>query len=539
MIFWLLAIILAMAVSAILAKPLLRPVRPAARRSEYDMAVYRDQLAEIDKDVERGLLSPVQADTARLEVQRRLLAAAAADSADEAAISATASPATMSEAVDSGKSVGSEPALADATAGAEAPAVSPALKSSSDHPHLDRDVSWMRPVATAVVAFVPAASVALYLLVGRPGLPDAPFAERQAQAQAEARDRAASLNEKVGELTEQIAANPTDLGLRMRLGRTLAQAGALREAAEALHDAAAMAPTNPAVLAELGQALVVAEDGMVTPEAHDVFISALRVEPVEPRARFFLGLEQLQNDAPRRALAIWRNLQADTPENAPWATMLSDQIREVAVNSGIPPVSVTPVHPLDLEDGTLSLEGGQTPGAAEGGASSSGAAMRAEADAKRAPGEGFSSEEREMIGGMVDNLAARLRAEPEDYEGWLMLGRSYLVLEQPGKAAEAFQAAASLRPQEILPRQRLARAIMADAQAKGEKDPPEAVFPVMAEIHALDPTDPEGLFFTGLKAARDGDLATARTRWETLLTTLPADSPLRTELEARLQALPQ
>lgn len=59
---------------AILA-PLLRGSRPGAERASFDQAVYRDQLQELDRDIERGLLTPEEAAATRLEVQRRILAA--------------------------------------------------------------------------------------------------------------------------------------------------------------------------------------------------------------------------------------------------------------------------------------------------------------------------------------------------------------------------------------------------------------------------------------------------------------------------------
>src|ERR1700712_345541 len=55
--------------------PLLRGNRPAASRASFDQAVYRDQLQELDRDIARGLITPADANAARLEIQRRLLAA--------------------------------------------------------------------------------------------------------------------------------------------------------------------------------------------------------------------------------------------------------------------------------------------------------------------------------------------------------------------------------------------------------------------------------------------------------------------------------
>ena len=73
---WIIFILMTAAVLAIMLVPLLgtRPIAQA--RVVYDMVVYKDQLAEVDRDLERGVLSPDQAGTARTEIQRRMLAAA-------------------------------------------------------------------------------------------------------------------------------------------------------------------------------------------------------------------------------------------------------------------------------------------------------------------------------------------------------------------------------------------------------------------------------------------------------------------------------
>ena len=67
--------LLAAATLATVALPLLRPAHGIADRGQFDRAVYRDQLKELEREVARGVLSPAEAQSARLEIQRRLLAA--------------------------------------------------------------------------------------------------------------------------------------------------------------------------------------------------------------------------------------------------------------------------------------------------------------------------------------------------------------------------------------------------------------------------------------------------------------------------------
>src|SRR5262252_6215810 len=82
---WAAIALISLAAAGLLAWPLLRrrsDVTPS--RSAFDLAVYRDQLAGLDRDHARGLLSDAERDAARLEVERRLLAAAAVQPSEPA-----------------------------------------------------------------------------------------------------------------------------------------------------------------------------------------------------------------------------------------------------------------------------------------------------------------------------------------------------------------------------------------------------------------------------------------------------------------------
>ena len=85
MIFWLIAGAMTVIVIAALLAPLLRRPPEAAARGDYDLSVYRDQLAELERDLARGVLTEDQVSAARLEVERRMLAAAERETATGAA----------------------------------------------------------------------------------------------------------------------------------------------------------------------------------------------------------------------------------------------------------------------------------------------------------------------------------------------------------------------------------------------------------------------------------------------------------------------
>ncbi|MGI9386249.1 MAG: c-type cytochrome biogenesis protein CcmI, partial [Methyloligellaceae bacterium] len=81
MLFWLILTTIAAVTLAVVLRPLLKNRNEAAQRGEFDAEVYRDQLKEIEMDVERQLLSAADADAARTEISRRLLQAGGGDTA--------------------------------------------------------------------------------------------------------------------------------------------------------------------------------------------------------------------------------------------------------------------------------------------------------------------------------------------------------------------------------------------------------------------------------------------------------------------------
>jgi len=127
---------------------------------------------------------------------------------------------------------------------------------------------------------------------------------------------------------------------------------------------------------------------------------------------------------------------------------------------------------------------------------------------------------------MVEQLAARLRREPDDAEGWVMLGRSYKYLEQPQRAAEAFAYAYRLlgdQPSLLL---EYADALALTQQGRLEGLAGELVFKALA----LAPDDKVALWLAGLAKAESGDAAGALAHWRRLDALLPSDSPYRAEL---------
>ncbi|WP_157879038.1 tetratricopeptide repeat protein [Pararhodospirillum photometricum] len=233
------------------------------------------------------------------------------------------------------------------------------------------------------------------------------------------------------------------------------------------------------------------------------------------------------------ALAIWRHLKADTPADAPWAAMLDEQISVVAKNAGVDVETIAPQSALAFPAESW------TP------AKDAPAAMPAPAMASpEAGGLGslrtdIGETERASIEAMVGGLKKKLETSPDDFDTWMMLARSQRVLQKHADAVESYGKALGLRPGDMEARRGMAFALIAESQAKGESEPPEALYMVMASILRDSPEDQEALFFVGLQAANKGDGAKARELWSRLLLQLPKESSLAGQIRARMEALPK
>ena len=140
-----------------------------------------------------------------------------------------------------------------------------------------------------------------------------------------------------------------------------------------------------------------------------------------------------------------------------------------------------------------------------------------------------------MIRGMVDGLAARLAEQPDDSEGWRMLARSYGVLGETAKAAEAAKQAATLLPNDPDAQLAYAEALLA-LESDGAPLSAAAV-EQLKRVVELEDDNPPALFWLGRAAAEQGDVAYARELWQRLLTQIPADAPQRAQLEALIDGL--
>ncbi len=243
-----------------------------------DLLVYKDQLQEIDRDRAAGLIGEAEAEAARLEVSRRLLAAADRET----------------------------PAVFDAAS--------------------PRNLRRRRTAALAALIILPLGPPSLYIALGSPGLSGEPALARVTSPQGN--ELVAAL---VGQVEAHLARNPNDgsgwevlAPVYMRLGR-FDDAVAARRKSLALNGATATRESD------LGEALATAADGVVTAEAKGLFERAVARDPHEAKARYFLGLAAEQDGKADAAAAIWRALLTDAPPGAQWVEFVRGALARVGV----------------------------------------------------------------------------------------------------------------------------------------------------------------------------------------------------------------
>ena len=137
----------------------------------------------------------------------------------------------------------------------------------------------------------------------------------------------------------------------------------------------------------------------------------------------------------------------------------------------------------------------------------------------------------EMIEGMVEGLAGRLAADPNDLAGWRMLARSYGVLGRHADAADAWREALVLSNGAVDDWRGLAMALIETNDATAAP----AVKEAFEEVLLQEPADPLALYFLGHAAMSDGDAARANDLWTTLRMQLSDDAPLADELDRLLE----
>jgi cytochrome c-type biogenesis protein CcmH len=285
MVFWIVLGLLTVIASLAIILPLAGARSDVAAAREHDLEVYKDQLAEVERDAARGLIGTEEAAQARAEIGRRILR------------------------------------------------IEAERRGEAGTP---RDSAMVRGLAMAAVVAVPLLSWGLYSAIGSPDLPGQPLAERLAKAPGDS-----TIEELVARAEAHLRANPEDgrgwdvlAPIYLRVERPGEAVTAYRNAMRLLGETAPRATG-------LGEALMASAGGVVTAEAVAAFERAAALDPADPRPRFFIATAKAQEGRFGEAAQDLRAVMAGLPEGSPWAGVIGQALAQAEQAAGETPQAGT------------------------------------------------------------------------------------------------------------------------------------------------------------------------------------------------------
>lgn len=379
MTFSVLILLIALLIAAILSYSLLRRRRGDGPAAAYDLRVYREQLAGVDRDLARGVIGAADAERVRTEISRRILAADAQ------------------------------------------------MKGDSESTEPSRAVSVVAIAGLGLILV--GGALALYHRMGAVGLPDMPLtarldmaedirANRPGQADAEQlvtppppRNLEDSYASLLNQLRDTVSARPDDLQGHMLLAQHETNAGNFKAGYTAQQRVIQLSGDTASAdaYADLAEMMILAAGGYVSPEAEQALSDALNRNPHHGPARYYWGQMLAQVGRPDIAYRVWTETLRDAPAGAPWADAIRAQIDELAFRAGVfnaPDPSAASDQPGPSQD-DVAAAADLTP-----------------------------EERQEMIQGMVNQLSDRLATEGGSPEEWARLIAALGVLGQAQRAIE-------------------------------------------------------------------------------------------------------
>jgi len=385
--FWLAAGVITLGVLVFVVVPLFRAANTSSddtQRTDYDVALYKDQLHEIDRDLERGILTLEQADAARVEIQRKLL------------IAAEQKPSEFSTS---------------------------------------KTLFNNKLSACLVALFITAGTFSLYMQLGIPQFPNLPYAERDIESERRAVEDNKLTNEMavmLGKLAKRLEKDPDDVEGWQLLARSLISVRQYDDAVHAYKRAYALLPNDPNVAVDYAESLIFSNQGQVNEEARGLLDTSLKAVPSDPKIRYYIGLSKAQAEDYKGALQDWTDIAAMSPPDAPWMMTVRQQMEQAFTDAGLSPKDIKP-SPEALEI-AKSIKARMPAASAPGQNAPGPSAEDVEAASKMSAGD-----QSKMIRGMVDRLAQKLKDNPDDLEGWTRLARAYQVLGETEKAQDAMK----------------------------------------------------------------------------------------------------
>jgi len=236
----------------------------------------------------------------------------------------------------------------------------------------------------------------------------------------------------IAELQQHAESAPDDAAAWQQLAFAHFDAGNYAEAASAYERATEINPANAVLWSSLGEARVMASERDPMPAAAlDAFRKAVSIDPRDPRARYFLAVEKDLKGDHQGAIADWLALLKDTPAGAPWDSDLQRTIEQVGK-----------INKIEVAKQMAAATAGRPAAKPVGGMAIPGPTQDQLAAASAIP----PSQQQAMAEGMVASLAAKMKANPTNVDGWIMLMRSYRQLGRDADAKAALASAVAANP---------------------------------------------------------------------------------------------
>ena len=371
---WIFIGLIAIGVSLLIIQTLLRPnLNKVSKRHSFALAIFKDQLSELDDDLRRDLIKKPDFTAAKTEIERRLL--------------------TL-------------------------------VKNGETENTKITNQSGSILIAIGLAILIPAAALSLYAFLGSPNIPNVPYVTRDIPAETEKIAKQQMIEEAISlvkGLKKTLKNNPDDINTWVFLGRAYSTLARHNDAANAFEKAHKLAPENTEILVQYAEALIPVENNVITEKIWNLFSQVLIRRPLNTKARYYLALGKAQANNVRDAIQDWVDLIAISPKDASWLPTVRSQVQAAAQELGIDPTSVKPsakVISLNPSSNGLVFPG----------------PTREEVESA---GMMSPLKRQKMIRSMVKRLAERLNKDPADPEGWRRLAHAYRVLGEGEKAKNA------------------------------------------------------------------------------------------------------
>lgn len=471
---WWIIAALAMATVIPLLSPLLKPPKTKMARIEYDLEIYRDQLTELEAEENSGAVNPQEIAESRREIERRIIRA------------------------------------------------SDASKSLPDQRHTPSPL-----MAVGLAMALPAVATLIYASLGSPNVPSHMINKDEAKKShldSNTTDprQADSLDIMIQRLSKRLQKDENDVQGWVLLGRSYWTVGKFLEATKAYSRALELDANNPDLQVAYGRAILAEADGQVTPHARMAFERAYILNKRHIGARYYLAICDFQDGQFRSAYDRWLKIARELPLSSESRQEIITRLEEVADKLQVDlSKDLQTTKDATLEKAAKTSRQTKFPGPTQDDIDN--AATMSDDDRQA------------FIQSMVERLADKMVANPDDFNGWMRLGQAYQVLKNHNKSAAAYGMAAKLRPKTTTPLELQVNSLI---KANGTKRPySSAILAPLRELRKLQPTNKKALWYLGLYDSDMGDNKAALSKWRLLLTQLPATGNERSNLEESISEL--